>query len=164
MAPTQNRESASRLRIRRRKRSLYTAVIPTGKRHPPRPSPSRRFVYVVARPLKKARNVNLASLSKRKFSLCHWGLLVSPYNPDELQQCIQHQLGNRTKEIAAWGTLFEIFDDRGTMRLNVMEHFGLRQNLIPEWGYACIMHFGKTRLKDNDITHHGTILSHAALI
>ena len=154
---TRNHETMFMHRIRRRKSSFYTIR----KRHTSTPNPSRRFVYVIARPIKKARNV--ASLSEGKFSLCHWALLVSPHNPRELQQCIQYRVEGCTRERAGWGKLFEIFDDRGTIRLRVVEHFGLRQTLIPDWGYACIMHFGTTQLEDNHITQYGTILSHAAL-
>ena len=155
MTATRNRESASRLRIRRRKSSLYTAFIPIQKMHHRPQNSSRRFVYVVARPIKKARNA--ASLSERKFSLCHWGLLVSPYNPRELQQCIQHRPEDCSRERVEWGKLFEIFDDRGTIRLRVVDHFGLRQTLMPDWdGYACIMHLGRTRLQDGDITRYGS--------
>jgi hypothetical protein len=154
MTATRNRESASSLRIRRRKSSLYTAFVPIHKTHPTHQNSSRRFVYVVARPIKKARNA--ASLSEGKFSLCHWALLISPYNPHELQQCIQNRVENCTRERAAWGKLFEIFDDRGAIRLRVVEHFGLRQTLMPDWGYACIMHLGRTRLQDEDITQHGS--------
>ena len=154
MTATRNCESASRLRIRRRKSSHYTAFIPIQKKHSITPNSSRRFVYVVARPIKKARNAS--SLSEGKFPLCHWGLLVSPYNPRELQQCIQYRAEDCTRERAAWGKLFEIFDDRGIIRLRVVEHFGRRQTLMPDWGYVCIMHLGRTRLKDEDINQYGS--------
>jgi hypothetical protein len=117
-----------------------------------RPDQLKRSVYVIARPVKKAGS--FSPLSQRKFCLCHWGLLISLYSENELDQCIQ--------ERKPWGSLFEISNDDGKLKLERTENFNGRSSAA-DWSYTFSMYVGKTRKSDRRIYKHGNILSEAML-
>ena len=131
-----------------RKRPVYT--VSRLKRAPSLEKRRIRSVYIVAKPLRSAGQ--LASLSEGKFPLCHWGLLVSPYNARELHRYIQYRSKNGCG-CGDWGTLFEIVRIEGRHEVNKVEHFG--SNLLPEWSCFCIAYVGVTQLPDRRIFDHG---------
>ena len=152
MTASRKRELPSKLRIHRRKGSYYTMNLPIQKRYSVRRERSARSVYIVARPINKAGP--LSPLSEGKFSLCHWALLISPINENELRSHIERQASSCCESRqSSWGTLFEIFNVDGTVQVNVVEHFG--RHISPDWGYAYIMHLGETYLQDAKIVRHG---------
>lgn len=126
-------------------------------RKPPRlrNSKRRRSVYIVAKPLEGAHQ--LSFLSEAKFPLCHWALLISPYDERGLYDHILCQT-NRPglSKDGSWGTLFEIFQtDSKRHKVHIVRQFG--RKLSPEWSYACIAYVGETHLPDSKISHHGKI-------
>lgn len=97
MTATQQRELGSRRR-HRRKPTIHVVSAPW-KRLAPQRGRRKRSVYILARPIKKAGQLRF--LSEGKFPLCHWGLLISPYNRRQLLHHIQ-------KGTQSWGMIFEI--------------------------------------------------------
>ena len=153
MAPIRKHELES-TQIRRRKRSINTFPPPIEHIFPAIKHPSRS-VYIVTRPLTKAGNFKF--LSEGKLPLCHWGLLVSKFNPNELrEQIISQSESNSCAARTSWGTLYEIINGGGVMVLNRNEYFG--RCFGRDWTYAIIAHVGKTHLPDSTIYDHGNII------
>jgi len=143
VAMTESHAHSRSQRRRRKARHRKSKLISS------QPQNSPRSVYIVSRPVTKARYLHLSSLSERKFSLSHWALLISPYNEIELKQHIQSQGDSNV----LWGSLFEMFNIDGIVDVHVVEDFG--QNLPTEWRYAFMMHIGKTQLEDKEIIRCG---------
>jgi hypothetical protein len=134
MTAIHRREVESKRR-RRRKPLIYTVSTPTKRLTPPQKR-RIRSVYILARPIKKAGQ--LGFLSEGKFPLCHWGLLVSPYNQREMQDHIR-------QGTQSWGTIFEIsLSLRGTHIPNI--HTYSARTFSGDWQYACIAYVGETYL------------------
>jgi hypothetical protein len=142
MTASQQLETESKRR-RRRKSHIHTVTTPL-KRLAPKRERRTRSVYILARPIKKAGH--LGFLSEGKFPLCHWSLLVSPYNQRELKNHIR-------QGIDSWGTIFEICNSDGTHVPNVYKHSP--QIFVRDWGYVCLAYVGKAHLPDYRISHHG---------
>ncbi len=64
----------------------------------------RRFVDVVARPLKAAGPFSF--ISEGKFPICHWGVLFSEFDEETLKQIFAESESKRT-----CGTYIELFRD-----------------------------------------------------
>jgi len=104
----------------------------------------RRSVYIIARPTSVAGG--LSSLSQGKFPLCHWGLLLSPYNEIELRtQCLMLNIDENLE--TSWGTLFELRRTKDGTNEPQITKFGPME-LLNAWNYACIAYVGKTKVSD----------------
>ena len=147
-AATRKRELLSKTRVQRRKSSLYTILITLER--------LKRSVYIVARPITKAGWFGWSS--EGKLPLCHWALLISPYNENELLYRLVLQTAYRGS--ISWGTLFELLNDNGNNKVNEVKHFG--RHYSAEWGYAYIMHLGETRSPDFKIKQDGKFPQNSA--
>lgn len=115
----------------------------------------QRFVYVIARPLKFARQLNLTSLFEGKFLLCHWGVLVSEYCRHRLKLEIQtFQSGVRTN-IGSLGTVFELF--RTTENKSIaheITNFGSNE-LNGDWRFITFTYIGNSQFSDIVLARQG---------
>ena len=118
-----------------------------------------RSVYIVARPITKAKEWSVGFFSDHSFPFCHWGLVVSTYDESELRQHISHQAENRYhSSLLPWGTLFELFNRSGQCMVNVVEDFGWNSCLC-DWSTFLIRHVGRTQMPDGEIQKHGIAIS-----
>jgi hypothetical protein len=137
------------VRKKRRNPQVHLVLNPV-KKLVPRNERTTRSVYIVARPINKAGN--LSFLSEGSLPLCHWGLLISPYNQAALRKHLKHQtIEDRNTISQTWGTLFEILQTgEGFHQLNTDHSFG-----PTDWDYTCIVHVGTTKLLDHRINRKG---------
>jgi hypothetical protein len=135
-------------RKKRRNPQVHLAPNPIKKLAPR--NERTRSVYIVARPIHKAGN--LSFLSEGSLPLCHWGLLISPYNQAALQKHLEHQKTEDHSMISqTWGTLVEISQTaEGFHQHDTDRTFG-----PTDWDYMCIVHVGSTRLSDHKINRKG---------
>jgi len=139
--------SSNRLqRYKRRPRSTLTNDTDT---------PLLRSVYIVARPITKAKEWGVDSLSQDSFPFCHWGLLISPFDEAGLQRNISRQARKGcSSDISRWGILLELFNQAGRCTVNVVEDFGVFPAL-EEWDYVLMQSVGRTEMSDDELREHG---------
>src|SRR5271170_5121599 len=66
-------------------------------------------VYVIARPLNVANQLNLSFLSDGKLPLCHWGILFSDYDPNEINCRLSSiMLDQSLSSMSSLGTVIEL--------------------------------------------------------
>jgi hypothetical protein len=138
--------SSNRLqRYKRRPRSTFTNDTDTSL---------LRSVYIVARPITKAKEWGIDSLSEDSFPFCHWGLLISPFDESGLQRHLSREARKGcNSDLSQWGTLLELFNQAGRCTVNVVEDFGVLPAL-EEWDYVLIRCVGRTEMSNDEIREH----------
>ena len=139
--------SSNRLqRYRRRSRSTFNNDTDTSR---------FRSVYIVARPINKAKEWGVDSLSEDSFPFCHWGLLIGPFDEAGFQRHISRQARKGcNSDLSGWGTLLELFNHAGRCTVNVVEDFGALP-AFEEWEYVLLRYVGRTKMSDDEIREQG---------
>jgi hypothetical protein len=115
----------------------------------------QRFVYVIAGPLKFARQLNLTSLFEGEFPLCHCGVLVSEYCCPQLKLEIQTFQSGVCTNIGSLGTVFELF--RTTENKSIaheITNFGSNE-LNGDWRFITFAYIGNSQFADIVLASQG---------
>src|SRR5271154_3327135 len=123
-----------------------------------------RSVYIVARPINKAKEWGVDSLSEDSFAFCHWGLLTGPFDEAGFQRYISRQARKGgSSGLSGWGTLLELFNHAGRCTVNVVEDFGALPAL-EEWEYVLLRYVGRTEMSDDEIQEHGIAIPELGML
>src|SRR5579859_3476931 len=113
--------------------------------------PQIRFLFVVARPIRKAARLKLSWLSDGSFPFCHWGLFVSQYNNSELfEKMSQISREMNDSEDEGLGTMFELQNTPQGNKPHVFREFR-----VDSWEQAVFAYVGETKMSDEEISDHG---------
>jgi hypothetical protein len=115
---------------------------------------SERAVYIFARSLKLAGRAGF--LSDGKLPLCHWGMLVSKYNKDELKKRFERLDPSKAE---SWGTFIELNrNPENKITHNMIRNFSAEE-WYNEWKFISMVFIGETELLDVTLCEEGTKFS-----
>lgn len=115
----------------------------------------KRFVYVIARPLKNAGSLDF--LSDGKYHLCHWALLVTHSRPELGTNPKDSLMGAQSSTRRhLQGTLFELCRSPNGLNFNIVEDFKL-EKWWNEWSFVMCKYAGETRVSNQNLSDEGEI-------
>jgi hypothetical protein len=107
----------------------------------------------MARPLNVAHRLQLSSVSDGKFPLCHWAVLVSPYNTRQLT----HKLES-PERCSTLGTVIQLERVGSTNTATITPDFGSEGELGSDWYFPLsIADVGTTTYSDEILEDQGLI-------
>ena|ERR1700693_3326879 len=114
----------------------------------------QRYVYVLGRPLTIADKFNLSFLSEGKLHLCHWAMLVTSLNLNQISEQLPRfdEVDRRRTKL---GTLFELVRHIQDNEWQMIEDFGSLDELQTDWKVMSIAYVGKTRYSNEAIEAKG---------
>jgi hypothetical protein len=127
---------------------------------------TKRSVWIIARPLSKAFLFPpFAATSEGKFSLNHWGVLVTEFDVTAIRAILlRKEPHTRSLSNINLGALFELDQDRfGTTTARQTADFGT-DDVSREWQRVCAAYMGVTHQSNGEIEIEGQGSSTSALI
>lgn len=117
-------------------------------------APSERDVMVLARPLSLA-SLGTDVLSQGVFPFCHWGVLVSSLERNDLNGVLSREDGIIYNVTSDLGVLWELWRDGRTNNVHLTRPFRI-SHLDAFWRGHVAIFVGRTERTDDDIQQIGT--------